>query len=62
MVDVAEKWFGLKKSDRHKILVEDGVKFFQERTDFGRFLARVQLGGDRQIPFFIRNIFLTTLF
>uniref|UniRef100_A0A914EMD6 Spermine synthase n=1 Tax=Acrobeloides nanus TaxID=290746 RepID=A0A914EMD6_9BILA len=31
MVDVAEKWFGLKKSNRHKILVEDGVKFFKDR-------------------------------
>ena len=37
MVDVAEKWFGLKKSNKHKILVEDGVEFFKNRDENGSF-------------------------
>uniref|UniRef100_A0A914BUL6 Methyltransferase domain-containing protein n=1 Tax=Acrobeloides nanus TaxID=290746 RepID=A0A914BUL6_9BILA len=35
MIEIAKKWFGLRESKTHKILVEDGVKFIQNQAQSG---------------------------
>jgi len=32
---IAKKWFGLRENDRHRVLIADGAKFVQERSEKG---------------------------
>ncbi|KJH48662.1 hypothetical protein DICVIV_05221 [Dictyocaulus viviparus] len=35
MVQIARKWFGLKEDHRHRVIVEDGLKYMEEATEHG---------------------------
>ncbi|KIH59212.1 hypothetical protein ANCDUO_10569 [Ancylostoma duodenale] len=41
MKKIAEKWYGFKETDMHRIIVEDGVEFIKKASDHGVVIVNV---------------------
>ncbi|WKX97034.1 hypothetical protein Q1695_013017 [Nippostrongylus brasiliensis] len=43
MLEIATKWFGLEQDERHRVIIEDGVKFLRRAVENGHKYDAIQV-------------------